>query len=94
MGKAGYTFRASSMANTPSSKGIPPIQALGYVGELLFAIIIPTAVCAWGGRWLDRRYDIAPFGTLIGLVVALVLVAVIIRKKAEELRALFYPHSQ
>ena len=82
------------MQKSSPQKGIPPIQALGYVGELLFDIIIPTALCAWGGRWIDERFGISPFGTLIGLVIALVLVAVIIRKKAEELRELFYPKSQ
>ncbi|MBP7133951.1 AtpZ/AtpI family protein [Patescibacteria group bacterium] len=77
-----------------SSPGVPPIQALGYVGELLFAIIIPTVLCAWGGRWLDQRYDFSPFGTIAGLFLALVLVAVIISKKAEELREIFYPKSK
>ena len=82
------------MSETSPPKGIPPIQALGYVGELLFDIIIPTALCAWAGRWLDGRFETAPFGTLIGLVLALVLVAIIIRKKAEELRELFYPKAK
>lgn len=81
------------MENTSPNKGVPPIQALGYVGELLFAIVVPTVACAWGGRWIDQRFGVSPWGTLVGLVIALALVGVIIRKKAEEMRALFYPKS-
>lgn len=67
------------------------MQALGYVGELLFDILLPTLLCALGGRWVDQHFHTSPFGVMVGLVFALVLVAIIIRRKAEELRALFYP---
>ncbi len=81
------------MPNTFPPKGVPPIQALGYVGELLLDIVVPTVLCAWGGRWLDQRFGTSPLATIVGLVLALVLVAIIIRKKAEEMRELFYPKS-
>ena len=69
------------------------MEALGYVVELLADIFVPVVLCALGGRWLDRHYDMSPFGILVGLVIALVLVAIIIRRKAEELKTLFYPKS-
>lgn len=79
------------MAKLPSPSGVPQMQALGYVVELLADIFVPTVLCAIAGRWLDQHYHISPFGILVGLVIALVLVAVIIRRKAEELKTLFYP---
>lgn len=82
------------MENTSPPKGVPPIQVLGYVGELLFAIVVPTVLCALVGRWVDQRYDVSPLGSLIGLMIALILIGFIVRKKAEEMRALFYPKSQ
>lgn len=81
------------MADLSPKKSVSPLQSLGYVSELLFSIVIPTMFFAWGGRWLDRRFEITPFGTMVGLVIALVVVVIIVRKKAEELRALFYPKS-
>lgn len=73
---------------------ISQLQALGYVGEFLVAILVPTIFCALGGRWLDQRYHTSPFGVLVGLVFALVLVAIVVRRKAEELKRLFYPKSK
>lgn len=69
------------------------MEALGYVVELLADIFVPTVLCAFVGRWFDRHYHTSPFGILVGLVMALILVAIIIRRKAEELKTLFYPKS-
>lgn len=65
--------------------------AIGFVWELLIALLVPIALCALGGRWLDRRLGTAPWLTFISFPLALALAFKMIRQKAEEMKREMYP---
>ena len=75
----------------PAKKGIPQWQAMSFVSDFLFSILVPTAGCAYLGRWIDSRYGTSPWAVILGLLLALVLVTIIVKQKAEKMRKLFYP---
>jgi len=62
-----------------------PWEALGIVWDLAITIAIPIVLFALGGRWLDGRTGRAPLFTVIGLVLALVIVARIVQKKGKDI---------
>lgn len=70
------------MSPTGPRKEVKAFEAMGFVWEVLFAIAVPTTLCALGGRWLDRHFHTSPWFTLIGIVVALGLAALTVLRQA------------
>ncbi len=48
------------------------LQKIATASTLGFGVALSLAVLVGGGVWLDRRLDMAPVFTLIGLVLGLV----------------------
>lgn len=48
------------------------LQKIATASTLGFGVALSLAVMVGGGVWLDRRLDMAPVFTLIGLVLGLV----------------------
>ena len=65
--------------------------AVGFVWELLIALLVPIVLCALGGRWLDRRFGTEPWLTVLSFPAALAIAFKMIRQKAEEMKQELYP---
>jgi F0F1-type ATP synthase assembly protein I len=70
--------------NIPT-KTVRAWEAMGFVWDLLFALVIPTVFFGFGGGWLDKRLGTAPFFTVIGIVLALAVAAILVYRKARRL---------
>lgn len=71
------------MANqTDKPSTISKIEALGFVWDVCLAVAIPAMGFAYLGRWLDRTYQLSPWCTLLGLVLALALSGAIVSRQA------------
>jgi F0F1-type ATP synthase assembly protein I len=82
-----YTLGAFFMDDKPTSVNpkIGQWEAVGFVWELLIIIAVPTVLCALAGRWIDHQYGITPWGTVIGLILAVALSAVLVMKSAKKI---------
>lgn len=60
-------------------------EALGIVWDLGITIAIPVVLFALGGRWLDERSGKSPLFTIIGLALALIVVARLVQKKGQKI---------
>jgi len=69
------------VAFVTNSKPVSIWEALGYVWELLVLIAVPTIALALAGRWLDRRYHTTPWATIAGLFLAILICAVVVKRK-------------
>ncbi len=56
-------------------------QALALVGELGYLIALPLVAFAILGRWIDRHYQVSPWGLLGGVVVSIVLTTILLIRK-------------
>lgn len=56
---------------------------LRIVGEFGFIIAAPVVLLAAFGKWLDTRYDTAPLFLVIGFLLAAVLSAVSVYRRAK-----------
>lgn len=70
--------------NGKSSK-LQGLQALGLVWDIILAIALPTTLLALVGRWLDGKLQTSPLFTLLGLALALVIVYLMVSRKAKEI---------
>ena len=68
--------------SSPPTKKINKWQALGFVWDIFFAVAVPTVIFALAGRWLDTRWHVTPLFTVIGLVLALAIIYVLVKRKA------------
>ena len=74
------------MAPQDSKKpSLTPWEALGLVWDLGLQIALPTVAFTLGGRWLDRRYDTSPLFILLGLGLALAVVAVLVVRQGKDI---------
>jgi F0F1-type ATP synthase assembly protein I len=60
-------------------------EAVEFVWELLFVIAVPVTLSALGGRWVDTHWHIAPWGTIIGLVLALASAAAMVLRRGKQM---------
>jgi F0F1-type ATP synthase assembly protein I len=60
-------------------------EAMGFVWELLIALAVPIALFGFAGRWLDRTFHTPPVFFIIGLILAFVVAAALIYRKAKRL---------
>lgn len=60
-------------------------EAMEFVWELLIVIAVPTTLFALGGRWIDRNWHIAPWGTIIGLILAVTFSGILVTKKGKKM---------
>jgi F0F1-type ATP synthase assembly protein I len=58
-------------------------EAVGFVWELIIIIAVPTVFCALLGRWIDNQYGIAPWGIIVGLILALGLSAALVNRSVK-----------
>ncbi len=65
--------------------------AIGFVWELLVALLIPIVLCAVAGRALDRYFETSPWLMVASIPVAMTLSYKMIRDKAEQLGREMYP---
>jgi hypothetical protein len=64
-------------------KPILKLEAVGFAWDIILSIAVPAFIFALGGRWLDARYEMSPLFTLLGLVLAFVIIGIIIPRKAK-----------
>ncbi len=79
---------SEKLAKTTENKAVGAMAALGFVWEVLIAIAVPTILLALGGRWLDTRWNTAPWFSVIGLFLSLGIVLFLMTRKAKKLSAL------
>ena len=56
---------------------------MSFVFQVLAAVAVPTTLFALAGRWLDTRFGTSPWATAVGLVIALGVSYVLVRRLAE-----------
>lgn len=66
---------------------ITSLEALSFVWDILLGIAIPILFFALAGRWIDTRFNVSPYGSFIGLLLALAVVTVIVTKQAKTIAA-------
>lgn len=44
-------------------------QLAGQFSAVGIEMVISVGAGAWGGSWLDKRFDLSPWMTIVGLVV-------------------------
>ena len=76
------------MGTNESSEMSKQIRAVGSVTDLLLSILVPTALCAFAGRWMDKQWNLSPWMTLLMMFVSLIVVALIVVKKAKRMSKL------
>ncbi len=71
------------MEPSAPKKAVNAWKATGFVWEVFFLIAVPTVLFALGGRWLDRRWHLTPWFTLLGLLLALAVSGFLVVRKAK-----------
>lgn len=71
--------------DTSRKRPISQWEAMEFVWELLILIALPTTLAAFGGRWMDKHWHIAPWGTIIGLLLALAISGTLVLKKGKQM---------
>lgn len=59
------------------------LLGIKIMGDFGVAIAVPVVLFVLAGKWLQTRFDFAPFGIIGGFVIAAALSALIIRRKAK-----------
>jgi LPXTG-motif cell wall-anchored protein len=67
------------------SKIISQWEAVGFVTEVLVSVAVPTTLLALLGRWADAKYGTSPWLTILGLLLALGIAALLVTKRAKEM---------
>ena len=75
---------ALSMENE-TKREISTWEAMEFVWEVLIAIAVPTTLFALGGRWLDTKWGTTPWMTVLGLVLALAIAALLVLRKGKKM---------
>lgn len=63
--------------------GMTRSDLIGFAFDLGFSIIIPLVIFAFGGRWLDVKFDSSPLFLIIGLLVSLVFTGIAVYRKTK-----------
>ncbi|MFZ2804030.1 MAG: AtpZ/AtpI family protein [Patescibacteria group bacterium] len=71
--------------NKPKKADPTPWEAMEWVWDILLGIAVPTTLFALAGRWLDKRYSTSPWFTVVGLVLALIVVYIIVMRKGKDI---------
>lgn len=77
------------LPESTKNEGISTGEAINFVWCTLLAIGVPTASCAWIGRFVDKRFGISPWGTLIGIIIAAGLVWLVMRRMIQKFKDLY-----
>lgn len=72
------------MEDSAIPKQVSQLAAVGFVWEIFAAIALPTTLFALAGRWLDARWKISPWMTILGFVLAIALSGWIVYRKAKK----------
>jgi F0F1-type ATP synthase assembly protein I len=62
---------------------ISKMEALGFVWEVFASVAVPTTALALFGRFLDKRWDLNPLFTIVGLALALAISGWLVYRKAQ-----------
>lgn len=57
--------------------------ALKIIGDFGLSIAVPVVLFVLAGQWLDQRFDLSPYLTIAGFVLAALLSGRIIWQKAK-----------
>jgi F0F1-type ATP synthase assembly protein I len=78
---------SSPPATTPEQKGGFPWTGVALVWELGWIIAIPVLIFGFGGAYLDKRWNTAPWFLIAGFAVSFLLsVAAAIQRVREYIR--------
>jgi len=58
--------------------------SFSFIGKIGFSVAIPLVAFGLIGRWLDKKFDTAPYLFLLGLAIATIIVYFILRKIVKE----------
>lgn len=58
------------------------LLGLQIAGDFGVSIAVPVVVFVLAGKWLQNRFDFAPYGTIVGFVLAATVSALVIRRRA------------
>lgn len=58
-------------------------EAIGFVWEVLLSVAVPTTLLGLGGRWVDRHYGSSPWATVLGLLLAIGISALIVLRRGK-----------
>lgn len=59
------------------------VGALAFVWDVGYLTAIPVIIFAFGGRYLDMRYDASPWFLLCGLCISVLLSAYLVYKRMQ-----------
>lgn len=60
-------------------------DSMRLVGQLGFEIALPLVGFAFGGRWLDQRFNTSPTFLLLGMALAVILSTLLVAYKIKQL---------
>lgn len=59
------------------------LLGIKIAGDFGISIAVPVVLFVLIGRWLQEKFSVAPYGIIIGFVLAAVLSAFLIKRKAK-----------
>ena len=68
---------------TMDKKPLSQLAAIGFVSEVFAAVAVPAVVFALGGRWLDARYNLSPWMTILGFILAISISGAMVYRMAK-----------
>lgn len=71
------------MGESDVPKRISQLAAVGFVWDIFFSIALPTTVFALAGRWLDTRWNVSPWMTVVCFVFAIAISGALVYRKAK-----------
>ncbi len=74
--------------STKKTETIKAWQAVGFVWEVLVFVAVPTTLFALAGRWADRHWHLSPWMTVLGLILALGVTAILMKRKVKDYKQL------
>ena len=71
------------MDQKQQKSGISAWQATEFVWDVLLSVALPTTLCALGGRWVDTHWGWTPWGTILGLILAVTVSGTLVYRQAK-----------
>lgn len=60
-------------------------ELITFATDLGFSIVIPIALLTFGGRFIDKKFDTAPWFMIGGLLISVFVTGYIVFKKTKKL---------
>ncbi|MBP9762913.1 AtpZ/AtpI family protein [Patescibacteria group bacterium] len=66
------------------------LLGLQFTTRIVILCLIPSVVCAFLGRWIDKHFHLAwPFATVLGLFLSLYIIYRLMLREAQRYRQFF-----